>query len=123
MVVLIDSGSTYNFISEKMASMLQLPVIPTYSFHVRVANGEPLKCRGRFESVHITLQGIPFTLTLYALPLVGLDLVLGVQWLEQLGTVECNWKKLTMKFQWSNQTHILQGMDTSHQQHIQEGYG
>jgi hypothetical protein len=59
-VVLIDSGSTHNFISEK------------------VANRGPLKCQGRFENVHIVLQGIPFVLTLYALPLVGLDLVLGV---------------------------------------------
>jgi hypothetical protein len=67
----------------------------------------------KFENVHIALQGIPFILTLYALALVGLDLVLGVHWLEQLGTVVCNWKQLTMEFQWHNQTHKLQGMDTS----------
>jgi len=112
MVVLIDSGSTHNFISEKVANMLQLPVVPTESFNVRVVNGGPLKCQGRFENVHISLQGIPFVLTLYALPLVGLDLVLGVHWLEQ-GTVVCNWKQLTMEFQWRNQTHKLQGMHTS----------
>jgi hypothetical protein len=86
-VVLIDNGSTHNFISEKVASLLQLPVIPTDSFNVCVANGRPLQCQGRFENVHISLQGIPFILTLYALPLVGLDVVLGVHWLEQLGTV------------------------------------
>jgi len=90
MVVLIDSRFTHNFISEKVANMLQLPVVPTDSFNVRVASGGPLKCQGRFENVHIALQGIPFVLTLYALPLVGLDLVLGVHWLEQLGTVVCN---------------------------------
>ena len=112
-VVLIDSGSTHNFISEKVASLLQLPVIPTDSFNVRMANGRPLQCQGRFENVHISLQGIFFILTLYALPLVGLDVVLGVHWLEQLGTVLCNWKKLTMEFQWCNQHHVLQGMGTS----------
>jgi len=42
-----------------------------------------------------------------------LDLVLGVHWLEQLGIVVCKWKQLTMEFQWRNQTHKLQGMDTS----------
>ncbi|KAK8546572.1 hypothetical protein V6N12_027349 [Hibiscus sabdariffa] len=41
-VVLIDSGSTHNFISKKMEKMLQLPVLPTKSFNVKVANGEPL---------------------------------------------------------------------------------
>jgi hypothetical protein len=60
-VVLIDSGSTHNFISEKVASLLQLPVIPTDSFKVRVANGRPLQCQGRFENVHISLQGIPLS--------------------------------------------------------------
>ena len=45
MVVLIDSGSTYNFISEKEVNMLQLPIVPTDSFNVRVANGGPLKCQ------------------------------------------------------------------------------
>ncbi|KAL6320971.1 hypothetical protein AAG906_010780 [Vitis piasezkii] len=111
-VVLIDSGSTHNFISEKVADMLHLPVVPTKPFTVKVANGTPLKCQGRFEHVHVILQGIPFSLTLYSLPLTGLDLVLGVQWLEQLGTVVCNWKKLTMEFQWENQTHKLQGTNT-----------
>ncbi|KAL4379488.1 hypothetical protein GQ457_02G040490 [Hibiscus cannabinus] len=112
-VVLIDSGSTHNFISNKMATMLQLPVIPTKSFNVKVANGEPLQCHGRFENVPIHLQGIPFVLTLYALPLSGLDLVLGIHWLEQLGTVVCNWKQLTMEFQWNNETHKLQGLHTT----------
>ena len=111
-VVLIDIGSTHNFISNKMATMLQLPVLPTEPFNVKVANGEPLKCQGIFENVPIMLQGIPFILTLYALPLIGLDLVLGVHWLAQLGTVTCNWKKLTMEFQWDNKNKKLQGIDT-----------
>jgi len=33
-VVLIDNGSTYNFISDKMASLLHLPVVPTEPFNV-----------------------------------------------------------------------------------------
>jgi len=106
-----DSGSTYNFISEKVANFLQLLVVPTRPFNVKVANENPLKCQGRFEQVSILLQGIPFSLTLYSLPLIGLDLVLGIQWLEQLETMVCNWKELTMQFQWKNQTHKLQGLN------------
>lgn len=52
-VVLIDSGSTHNFISEKVANLLQLPVVPTKPFNVKVANGNPLKCQGRFEHVPV----------------------------------------------------------------------
>jgi hypothetical protein len=65
------------------------------------------------------LQGIPFTLTLYSLPLIGLDMVLGVQWLEQLGTVGCDWKRMTMKFSWMNQHHQLEGIGNQPIQPIQ----
>jgi hypothetical protein len=91
-VALIDICSTHNFISDRVTRHLQLPVVSTDPFKVRVANGEKLSCQGRFEQVPVNLQGIPFLLTLYALPIAGLDLVLGFQWLEMLGSVTCNWK-------------------------------
>ncbi|KAA8519438.1 hypothetical protein F0562_013687 [Nyssa sinensis] len=116
-VVLIDSGSTHNFISDCLASMLRLPVVPTEIFNVRVANGERLKCQGRFDKVMVNLQGIEFYLTLFSLSLSGLDLVLGIQWLEMLGSVVCNWKQSTMEFIWDNQVCKLQGIG---EQAIQE---
>jgi predicted aspartyl protease len=109
-IALIDSGSTHNFISKRLANALRIPVVPTASFTVQVANGEKLKCQGRFEEVGVDLQGTHFSLTLYSLPLTGLDLVLGIQWLEMLGSVVCNWKQLTMAFQWKNQLRQLRGM-------------
>jgi hypothetical protein len=108
-VVLIDSGSTHNFMSTRMADLLRLPVVPTEAFTVRVANGARLQCQGKFEKVQVLLQGIPFSLTLYSLPLAGLDIVLGVQCLEMLGSVICNWRTLTMNFYWENLTQQLQG--------------
>jgi hypothetical protein len=119
LIVLIDSGSTHNFINERVAEILHLPVVPTEPFAVKVANGVPLRCQGRFDNVHVLLQGIPFTLTLYSLPLIGLDMVLGVQWLEQLGTVGCDWKRMTMKFSWMNQHHQLEGIGNQPIQPIQ----
>jgi len=110
-IALIESGSTHNFISERLANALRILVVPTTTFTVRVANGEKLKCQGRSEEVGVDLQGTHFSLTLYSLPLTGLDLVLGIQWLEMLGSVVCNWKQLTMEFWWKNQLRRLQGMD------------
>lgn len=107
-VVLINSRSTHNFISEKMTNLLQMSVVLTKPFNVRVANGCSLKCQGQFEHVQILLQGILFSITLYFLPLIELDLVLGIQWLKQLGIVVCNWKKMTMEFQWQNQPQMIQ---------------
>lgn len=107
----------HNFISDRLASMLHLPVVPTETFTVRVANGERLKCQGCFDKVVVNIQGIEFYLTLFSLPLSGLNLVLGIQWLEMLGSVVCNWKQLTMEFIWDNQAQRLQGIG---EQAIQE---
>ncbi|KAH9735042.1 hypothetical protein KPL71_017615 [Citrus sinensis] len=110
-IVLIDSGSTHNFISTRLANVLKLPIVPTTAFPVKVANSEKLACQGKFENIQILIQDIPFSLMVYALPILGLDLVLGVQWLEELGTVECNWKSLTMNFNWNNRPRHLQGLN------------
>lgn len=75
-----------------------------------MANGETLSSKGKFKRVQVLLQEVPFTLTLYSLPITGLDMVLGVQWLEMLGSVVCNWKQLTMDFTWENKSCRLQGI-------------
>jgi len=110
-MVLIDCGSTHNFLSEKIARLLRLLLVPTKSFAVRIANGERLFCQGRFDEVQVNVQDIQFSLSLYSLPLVGLDMVLGIQWLMMLGSMICNWKQLTMDFHWDNQARRLQGIN------------
>ena len=64
-----------------------------------------------FEKVKILIQNIPFSLTVNSLPITGLDMVLGIEWLETLGSVECNWKDLTMGFEWENKKQRLQGIN------------
>jgi len=103
LVILIDSGSTHNFVDHKIAHTLQLAVAPTEEFTVKVANEEKLRCTERYANVIISIQGFQFCTTLYSLPLHGIDIVLGIQWLENLGPVLCDWKKMTMSFQWENQ--------------------
>ncbi|XP_052181984.1 uncharacterized protein LOC127794776 [Diospyros lotus] len=64
--LLIDNGSTHNFISTRIAQRLQIPITRIDSFHMRVSN--------------------------------GVDIVLGVQWLSQLGKVVFDYKQLAMEF-------------------------
>ncbi|KAF2317222.1 hypothetical protein GH714_017976 [Hevea brasiliensis] len=68
LIVLIDSGSTHNFINEKIAGLLKLPARPTTPFNVKVADGSPLRCTGKFKDIAFSLQGIPFTATFFSLP-------------------------------------------------------
>lgn len=94
----IENSSIHNFISKKIVNMLHLPVIPTEPFNVKVATMKPLKCQRKFEHLHVLLQGIHFSFTLYSLLLTRLDFMLDIQWLEQLGTIIRNWKKWQLNF-------------------------
>ncbi|XP_021595172.1 uncharacterized protein LOC110602054 [Manihot esculenta] len=58
MIVLIDSGSTHNFINGKMAKSLRLPATAVKPNKVKVANGGHLQCSGKFEDMNLLVQGI-----------------------------------------------------------------
>ena len=70
---------------QRVAQQLGLAVKPIVQFWVTVANGERLLCTEKYEGVSILIQGLEITVTLYSLQLTGLDVVLGIQWLEKLG--------------------------------------
>lgn len=110
LLALVDSGSTHNFISDKMVQGIKLQAAVTKPFEVRVANGSPLRCHRKYEKVVIQLGDAKFEVTLYALPLVGLDLVMGMHWLESLGPMLCDWKAQTLQFEWQDRQVMLNGL-------------
>lgn len=66
---------------------------------VKVANGETLVSTGVCKGLIINIQGHKFKLDCLLLPLVGYNLVLGVQWLKELGPINCDFLNLSMSFQ------------------------
>ncbi|CAA0843125.1 Unknown protein, partial [Striga hermonthica] len=96
--VLVDTGSSHNFICDKVPKDLKLKATRVELFDVRVANGERLRCHEYYREVPINLQGEIIKADLYALPIVGPEIVLGIQWLEGLGEVTTNYKKGIMEF-------------------------
>ncbi|CAA0832645.1 Unknown protein, partial [Striga hermonthica] len=97
-VVLVDNGSSHNFIKADLSQKLKLPTTKIEPFEVRVANGERLRCTESFRGALIKFQGVTVEADLYALPLVGPDVVLGVQWLEGLGKVTTDYRTGIMEF-------------------------
>nr|TKR85367.1 hypothetical protein D5086_0000248480 [Populus alba] len=53
-IVLINNGSTHNFISKRLANGLL--VVPTKAFTMQIANSENLKCLMRLKEVRVDLQ-------------------------------------------------------------------
>lgn len=97
-IILIDGGSTHNFIQSRLARFLALSTVPTATLRVMVGNGNTLECNTQSLQVPISIQDHTFTLDLFHLPLCGADLVLGVQWLKQLGPITTDYQRLTMTF-------------------------
>ena len=56
--VLIDGGSTHNFIDQAIVSKFGLPVIQDKKFQVMVANWEKIECVGQCWALTLTIQGL-----------------------------------------------------------------
>lgn len=101
-IVLIDNGSSHNFLNQRIARKLNIQATKVEPFNVKVANGEKLHCDTLYKAVPIRIQGVTIRADLYVIPLGGLDVVLGIQWLEELGEVVTDYKAGTMRFQWGD---------------------
>ena len=97
-IVLINSGSTHSFIQPRVAKFLSLALHDTSLLRVMVDNGSILECQQRCADIPLILQGHSFTVTLHLLPISDTDIVLGIDWLQQLGPVVTNYTMLSMKF-------------------------
>ncbi|CAA0811873.1 Unknown protein, partial [Striga hermonthica] len=109
--VLVDNGSSHNFINATPSHKLKLPTTTIEPFEVRVANGERLRCSEMYWGVPTKFQGVTVKADLFALPLVGPDVLLGVQWLEGLGDVTTNYRKGVMKFEAGDQLVTLKASE------------
>lgn len=91
--VLIDSGSTHNFVLPTFVKRLKLQVQTIKAFKVYIGSGDLLVCSSMCSKFEITLQGTKFELDLYVLPMKGAEIELGIQWLRQLGRVTHEYEK------------------------------
>ncbi|XP_028055574.1 uncharacterized protein LOC114259749 [Camellia sinensis] len=96
--LLIDSGSTHNFLNSKVARKLGVSPNSTGRFEVVVANGEKISSSGHCKGICTIIQGVRITADYFLLPLEGCDAVLGAQWLSTLGPIIWDFSKLQMKF-------------------------
>ncbi|VFQ75520.1 unnamed protein product [Cuscuta campestris] len=113
--VLIDGGSTHNFIHPEVVAKLQLPITVVPPFRVYVGNGDAMPCMSQCVGVCLLMQTHLFLVDLFVLQIHGQDLVLGVQWLQQLSKVAQDFAQLTLEFTWEGNLVQLRGGTTPKQ--------
>ncbi|XP_022008221.1 uncharacterized protein LOC110907566 [Helianthus annuus] len=107
--ILLDSGSTHNFMSKSLAQKLKCPITKIPNVQVTVADGNKVECVNLCKDFQWVMQGNWFTADMMVFDLDNYDIVLGIQWLETLNDIMWNFKNLTMKFNVAGQDFELKG--------------
>jgi len=96
-VVLLDSGSSHNFISEQLAACLPNWQLLQKPLQVKVANDSVLICTHEVTCAWL-VQGVQFETTFRILPLQCYDSILGMDWLEQFNPMQIHWVEKWLSF-------------------------
>lgn len=82
--ILLDEGSTHNFIQPHAAKALKLLIELSSGFSVMVENGKERWCLVVVLGVALTIMGFSFATDFFIIDMHGSDLVLRVAWLATL---------------------------------------
>lgn len=96
--ILIDGGSTHNFLDPKTAQRFRCTLEPTPPTIVSIANGSQLASDQQCTYFKRKMGDFYFKDTVRLLPLGGCDMVLEVQWLKKLGPTTFDYENLTIQF-------------------------
>ncbi|XP_024022722.1 uncharacterized protein LOC112091991 [Morus notabilis] len=97
-VVLVDSGASHNFLSQKVMREMQIPLTATGDYGIQVGNSACFRQHGMCKGVDLRIQGYRVTEDFVPFELGCTEVVLGVSWLRMLGEVSVNWQKFMTKF-------------------------
>ena len=109
-VILLNTGSTHNFMDETLAKTLKLSTDVESNFRVRVANGQVIRTLGECKEMKFKMQGLHLKMTFNLLELGRCGIVLGTQWLSTLGVISWDFKNLVMGFMHEGKQVWLQGL-------------
>ena len=72
-----------------------------------VASGGTINCSGKCHNIKLSMGEYVLTSPMISIPMGGVDVVLGVQWLQSLGTIDFNFQELFMKFSMEGKEVVL----------------
>lgn len=113
--ILVDSGSTHNFVSLSLVKHLQLNTSPCSPFQITVANGEKVQCSTRVEGLTWKVDNNIFHGDLNVIPLGGYDIILGVSWMTEVSPVTFDYNQDSITINWQG-SHLTLQQQSNHSQ-------
>jgi hypothetical protein len=75
-----------------------------------IANGGTINCSGKFHNIKINTGEYFLDIPMISIKMGGVDVVLGVQWLQSLGIVAFDFQNLSMRFSSNGKAIELRGI-------------
>ncbi|XP_072077891.1 uncharacterized protein [Arachis hypogaea] len=107
--ILIDCGASDNFVTPEIVTELGQRIDNTPKFQVRVANSSNKGGQGRCLGVTLQFKEVAIKEDFFIFPTDEAKFVLGLAWLDKLGDVIANFKKLCLRFRNGDSMVTLQG--------------
>jgi hypothetical protein len=98
MLILVDSGSTHNFVNTAFVHKSGLRSVHIPPLEVKVASGETLVTNQSVPQLEWWTQGYTFHIDTMVLDLGPFDAILGYDWLDPLSPMVCHWNQRTLDF-------------------------
>lgn len=105
--LLLDSGSTHNFVAQALVKKHQLKTEPCTPFKVIVANGETIQCDKMISNFEWSMTQGQFKTSMYVIPLGGYDAVLGIQWMKTVSPIILHFEGRNVVIHWKGKRVIL----------------
>jgi hypothetical protein len=110
-LVLIDGGSSHNFIDATLLKRRHIPTIEFEGFKVEVAGGSTMPYNRYISGMKLTLGRHELVQDVYVMDLPDTNTILGVQWLNTFGPITTNYKTMEMSFvEEGGRKVVLRGM-------------
>jgi hypothetical protein len=85
--VLLDPGSTHNFISLGLVKRQNLKIIPKNGLKVVLASGDFIRCEGCCSNLKLEVENKAINIIAYVIKLRSSELIIRVPWLKPKGKV------------------------------------
>jgi hypothetical protein len=105
--VLIDGGTSHNFIDSALLKRRHTPIVEFEGFRVEVARGCTIPCDRYIPGMKLTLGRHDLVQDFYVMDLPHTNIILGVQWLSTLGPITTNYKTMEMSFIEENGKRVI----------------
>ncbi|KAJ9565618.1 hypothetical protein OSB04_001584 [Centaurea solstitialis] len=90
-LVLFDTGATWSFVSNKFCKDFRIERGKLASpLAIDIAAEEVRVCEDVYRGCSLVIHGVPFSIDLIPTPMIGIDVIVGVDWMfHNWGTVDC----------------------------------